>query len=87
MSTPSREEIDAKLALVEARIETRLVSMDSKMDLILDRVAIGTATAERAERAASNIKWNVLFAALGTLGVILAAILALGELRCCSPCL
>lgn len=77
MSDVSREEIDARLEAVEARLETRLVSMESKMDLILNEVRHVGDTAIEAKAAASNIKWNVLFTALGTVGVIGAVILAM----------
>ena len=74
---PTREEIDAKLALGEARVETALARLDGKMDILLNEVRHVGATAERAERAASNIKWNVFFTALGTVGVVVAVIIAM----------
>lgn len=79
MTDPTREEMDAKLDAVEARLETRLTSIDGKLDRLFDNVnyVARTATeaknaADKAHDAASNIKWNILFTALGVLGVIVA---------------
>ena len=36
MSDPTREEIDTKLALVEARLDTRIASLDGKIDRMVD---------------------------------------------------
>lgn len=63
MTAPTREEIDAKLAATEARIETKLTALESKFDLIATKIdyAIGQIsssqevvqkTADRAENAA-----------------------------------
>lgn len=39
MVVPTREEFDAKLALVEARTETRFVELSGKMDRIVDSIS------------------------------------------------
>lgn len=39
MASPTREEIDAKLAASEARSETRSVQLESKFDLVLAKIA------------------------------------------------
>lgn len=39
VADPTREEFDAKLATVEARLEARLVGIDGKLDRIGDQVA------------------------------------------------
>lgn len=86
MSDPTREEFDAKLEATEARLETRLVSIDGKLDRLFDRVEESVRTSHRTEdashraenaaidawKAASNVKWNILFTALGTIGLIIA---------------
>lgn len=79
MSEPTREEIDAKLAAVEARLEARLVGIDGKLDRISDSLLTVTSksqeakeAADRASSAASSVKWNILFTALAVLGVIAA---------------
>jgi hypothetical protein len=45
-STPSREEIDAKLALVEARTEARFAELSGKLDRISDGIATFNATVQ-----------------------------------------
>jgi hypothetical protein len=44
MTTPTREEIDAKLATAEARAETRFVELSGKIDRIID--AVGRSSIE-----------------------------------------
>jgi len=80
MGDPTREEIDAKLESLEHRLETKLVRIESKLDRIFDRIdfigqqAVDAKTAaQEASRAASGVKWNIMFAALGTIGVLFAA--------------
>ncbi len=80
MSDPTREEYDAKLEAVEARLETRLVSIDGKLDRLFDKVelAVGQSAEARtaandARKAATEIKWHIIFTALATLGILLAA--------------
>ncbi|WP_323795023.1 hypothetical protein [Nisaea sp.] len=90
MVGPTREEIDAKLAAVEARVEAKLVGIDGKLDRIVDQIAnsvsatnqkidllsekVSTAgdDAREAKKAAGDIKWHVLYTALGVVAVIFA---------------
>lgn len=90
MVGPTREEIDAKLAAVEARVEAKLVGIDGKLDRIVDQIASSVfATnqkidllsekvsnagddAREAKKAAGDIKWHVLYTALGVVAVIFA---------------
>ncbi len=39
MTQPTREEIDAKLQAAEARTEARFVSLDGKLDLVLNQIS------------------------------------------------
>ena len=81
--TPSREEVAAKLESVEARVDSKLVLIDSKLDrlfdFVKDHMAASIQASERAEKAAneakqsaSSIKWHILFTAIGILGVLYA---------------
>ena len=67
MADPTREEIDAKLAAVEARIETRLVGIDGKLDRIVDQIGVmndgvkeAKDTSVRALEAVNSMKWHTL---------------------------
>ena len=80
MADPTREEYDAKLGTVEARLDARLVGIDGKLDRLFDRVEVSVeqskeakAAAEGAKAAASQTKWNILFTAIGALAVLFAA--------------
>ena len=75
--SPSREEVNAKLEAVEARLETRLTSMDGKLDRLLDKITVVGETAKEAKTAASTIKWNILITAVATLAALIAVIVAL----------
>lgn len=77
VSTLTREELDAKLEAVEARLETRLVSMEGKLDNLLNEVRHVGETAREAKQAASTIKWNVLFAMLGGVAISASVIVAM----------
>lgn len=79
MADPTREEYNAKLEAVEARLETKLVGIDGKLDRLADQLAGVAASAteaktaaERARDVAGNIKWNIAFTALALIGVIFA---------------
>lgn len=76
MADITREEIDAKPQAVEARLETRLVSMDAKLDNLLTEVRHVGETAKEAKSAAASIKWNVFFAALGGVGITASLVVA-----------
>jgi len=80
MSDQTQELVDAKLATVEAKLESRLVGIEGKLDRMFDRLDVVARDATEAKDAANrasvavlNIKWHILFAALGTLGLLLAA--------------
>lgn len=73
MADPTREEYDAKLEAVEARLETRLMGIDGKLDRLFDRVDYAANQAREARSAATNIKWNILFTAIGSIAVLFAA--------------
>ena len=71
------------LEAFEARLETRLMSIDNKLDRLTDsvgnkldrladRVEIGIDTTKEAKAAASMVKWNILFTALGAIGLVIA---------------
>lgn len=84
MSDVSRDEIDAKLAAVEARLETGLVRLDGKMDNLLSEIRhVGDVAkdakdeARQAKIVASNIKWNFAFVMLAGIGALLAVILTM----------
>ena len=77
--SPSREEVNAKLEAVEARVDTKLVVMDSKLDRIVDLVNVSIQASKRAEnsadeakKSASNLKWNISFTAITTVGLVVA---------------
>ena len=73
VSEPTREEFDAKLMATEERLNGRLVAIDGKLDRLFDRVGVVLEQSTAARQAASNIKWNILFTALGTVGLLFAA--------------
>lgn len=88
MSSPSREEYDAKLSASEARIEVKLTAIEGKIDRLSDQIfSLNTFSNERmqnlsrdvgeardaakaAETSSSNIKWHILFTALGVVGLV-----------------
>ncbi len=79
MAEPTREEYDAKLEATEARLQTFLVGLDGKLDRVLDRLNVvgeeahdARTAAYEARNAAANVKWNILFAALGSIALMLA---------------
>jgi hypothetical protein len=98
-----REEADAKFEALEARLETRLTQLDSKIEqrfltldgkletavfqlnskidskfeLMLQEIRYVGEVSVEARTAARSIKWNMLFASLGTLGVTLSMVFAL----------
>ena len=79
MADPTREEIDAKLAAVEARIEARLVGIDGKLDRITDQIVTMASQVKESKEAASgakdavnSMKWHTLATVLGAVAIILA---------------
>ena len=79
MANPTREEFDARLEAVynkmeasEERLRGELKGMDSKLDVLLVRTQDALDASREAKSAASSIKWNIIFTALGVLAVMLA---------------
>ena len=82
MSEPTREEFDAKLATVEARLDGKLASIEGKLDRLFDRVDVSISYSKEAKEAADNarnvassIKWNVAIIAI-TIAIGLVAVAA-----------
>ncbi len=80
VSEPTREEFDAKLMATEERLNGRLIAIDGKLDRLFDRIEVAVQSSERASnyaedarKAAADTKWNILFTALGVVGVLFAA--------------
>jgi seryl-tRNA synthetase len=63
MSDPTREEIDAKLATVEARTETRFTELNGKIDRLADSIAVLGSTIrielESVKSEIANVKSDV----------------------------
>ena len=76
MSDITREEMNARFEAVEARMDARFVRMDAKLDTILVELRHVGQTATEAKNAASAIKWNVFFAALGGVGITASLVVA-----------
>jgi non-ribosomal peptide synthetase component E (peptide arylation enzyme) len=81
MSDPTREEIDAKLAAVEARTETRFTELNGKIDRLADSIsALGSTVAslksDIADVKADNryTRWTIIVTVIAS---ALAAIAAL----------
>lgn len=73
----TREDVDDKLERFEARFKKRLTGINSKVDLIFDRVNHmvehthdSRVAANEAKNAVSNIGRNILFAAFVTVGIM-----------------
>ena len=73
VSEPTREEFDAKLMATEERLNGHLIAIDGKLDRLFDRVEVAVRESTAARQAALNIKWNILFTALGAVGLMYAA--------------
>ena len=81
MADPTREEIDAKLATVEARTETRFTELNGKIDRLADSIsALGSTVAslksDIADVKADNryTRWTIIVTVIAS---ALAAIAAL----------
>jgi hypothetical protein len=63
MSDPRREEIDAKLATVEARTETRFTELSGKIDRLADSIAVLGSTIrielEGVKSEIANVKSDI----------------------------
>ena len=85
MSDISREEIDAKLAAVEARTETRFVELSGKIDRVVDSIStfrtdltreLG-AVHKEMETAKGDHKFTRLSIIIAVIGSVLAGVAAL----------
>jgi hypothetical protein len=74
MADPTREEIDAKLATVEARTETRFMELSGKMDRIAD--SIGSLRGEIGDIRSDN-KFTLVTIIIAVIGSIIAGLAAL----------
>lgn len=77
---PSREEVNAKLEAVEARLDTKLANISADLKVLLVKTDQSINAATEAKKAASNVKWNILFTALATLGVVVTVIIAFNSI-------
>jgi hypothetical protein len=73
--------IEQRFLTLDTKIETAVLGLNSKIDskfeLMLQEIRhVGDISVE-ARAAARSIKWNMLFASLGTLGVTLSMVFAL----------
>ena len=79
MTTPS-EEIDLKLAVVEARTETRFVELSGKIDRMIDAVDRSNSdhlrTANEAKDELRTVNQNITKEGKATRNVIIGAIIA-----------
>jgi hypothetical protein len=81
---PTREEIDVKFETIEARLETKLVTLGSKMDLIIEKFThVQSDVRESKENsrlafvASSGVKFTVIGMSVALL-VALVAVMAFG---------
>jgi len=72
-----REIISDKIQVSEARLDTKLVGLEAKMDRLIDKVDTAVTASKEAKQAAegahtasSNIKWNIFFTAVATIGLL-----------------
>jgi hypothetical protein len=73
--------IDQRFLTLDTKIETAVLGLNSKIDskfeLMLQEIRhVGEISVE-ARAAARSIKWNMLFASLGTLGVTMTMLFGL----------
>jgi hypothetical protein len=84
--------LETRLTQLDSKIEHRFMTLDtkfdaavlqlnskidSKFDLMLLEIRHVGIVSDEARTAARSIKWNMLFASLGTLGVTLSMVFAL----------
>lgn len=65
--------MEGQLAAMDGRLAAMESKFDGKFDRLFDRLETVARDAADAKTAASNMKWNILFTALGSVGVMLAA--------------
>jgi hypothetical protein len=71
---PSREEIDAKLAAVEAHTETRFVALDGKLDRILDHLSRTNAAIDDVRKDSKTTRLTLASLIVASLVAGVAAI-------------
>jgi hypothetical protein len=69
--------IEQRFLTLNMKIDTAILGLNSKFDLMLQEIRHVGEIAVEARTAARSIKWNMLFASLGTLGVTLSMVFAL----------
>jgi hypothetical protein len=69
--------IDAKFLSLDMKIDAAVLALNSKFDLLFQELRHVGQIATEARSAARNIKWNMLFASLGTLGVTMSILFGL----------
>jgi len=78
MAEPTREEFDAKLAVVEARSETRFMELSGKIDRVVDAVGILNSTVEKElGRVRDDNKFTRLTIIVAVVGSVIAGLAAL----------
>ena len=87
MSEPTREEFAARIEASEARMETRLVAIESKIDRAFDQFEVirndvreAKEATKETQKSVNNIKWNLLFAWLAGVTLVLGIIFGLWTL-------
>lgn len=81
MREVTREEIDAKLEAVEARMDTRIAQMEGKLDTVMARIEVqlqsisAQTTSQVGELA--NTKRELRSLILGSWAIIIASVLAI----------
>ena len=84
MSDVTREEMNARFETVEARLETKLVSLDAKMDLMIEKfthVQADVRESKESSRLALSATAGVKYTVIGmgvALVVAVVAVLAFG---------
>jgi hypothetical protein len=74
MSDPTREEIDAKLAAVEARTETRFTELNGKIDRLADSISVLRSDIADVKSDNRYTRWTIIVTVIAS---ALAAIAAL----------
>jgi hypothetical protein len=74
LMSPSREEIDAKLATVEARAETRFVELSGKLDRIAEALAAVRDDTKAVRSDNRFTRWTILGIAVASLLAGIAAL-------------
>ena len=76
MTDITREEMDAKLATVEARAETRFAELSGKLDRILDSMSAATERSIELRADIAGVKSDNKFTRLTIIVAVFASVLA-----------